>query len=258
MPRKPRQRSCTDYYHVIARGLNKLDIFRNRCEKSRILNLIRENCQEYDVQIYAYCIMSNHFHLLLKAELKELASFMARILAGYAQYYNYKYKRVGYVFQDRYKSQCIESEAYFWNCLKYIHLNPVKAGICKNIGNYNYSSVKEYYYPENKDKGIITEAAYQMNQKRFVNRKLFIDFHYMSDRNFFIDIAEEEFLQRKVIARDILWDMQHELKIPAIEILSYVKTRNLFEDRIRDLFDISGRMTKEIRKALETEVGQDK
>ncbi len=181
---------------------------------------------------------------------------MAKVLASYAQYYNYKHNRVGYVFQERYKSQCIDNESYFWNCLRYIHLNPVKAGICKNIGNYNFSSIKEYYYPEKRSKGILAEAAYEMKQKKFTSRKHFVDFHYMSDRCFFIDVAEEEFLERKAIAREILWDMQCELGLPAAEILSYVKTRDIFESKIKEMFLISERMTKKIRRALENDMGQ--
>lgn len=123
MPREKRQQSSTSIYHVMSRGLNKLAVFRETRERTRLINLIRENLEKYNVEIYAYCIMPNHFHLLIKADLEELASFMAKILAAFAKYYNKKHNRVGYVFQGRYKSQCVENIGYFWNCLRYIHNN---------------------------------------------------------------------------------------------------------------------------------------
>lgn len=258
MPRRHRQKSLTNCYHVIVRGLNKLAVFRDQREKNRILSLIRENYKEYNVKIYAYCIMSNHFHLLLEADLKELASFMAKILASYAQYYNYKHSRVGYVFQDRYRSQCIESDSYFWNCLRYIHLNPVKAGICKNIERYSYSSINDYYRGKENKVEILSATAYEMNKKRFEDRKSFIEFHRMSDRNFFIDIPEEELLQRKEIAKDILQDMQCDLKLPAEEILDYAKTREQFEQKIKEQFGVSKKYAREVRKLIKNELGQGK
>ena len=83
----------------MSRGINKEAIFKEQRERTRMLNLIRENTMEYDVEIYSYCIMPNHFHLLIKADLKELASFMAKVLAKFAKYYNQKHNRVGHVFQ---------------------------------------------------------------------------------------------------------------------------------------------------------------
>ena len=69
---------------------------------------------------------------------------MSKVLAKYAQYYNYKNNRNGHVFQNRFGSECIESERYFWNCLKYIHMNPVKACMVSGLMDYKYSSIKDY------------------------------------------------------------------------------------------------------------------
>lgn len=258
MPRTRRRESATGVYHVVVRGLDKKDVFNEKREKSRILNLIHENFSEYNVEIFAYCIMSNHFHLLLKAELKELASFMAKILAGYAQYYNYKHHRTGYVFQSRYRSQCIETEAYFWNCLRYIHMNPVKANMCNDIMKYQYSSSREYYDPKERDKAILHENAYLASSKRFQGKKEFLEFHRFGSRNIFIDIPEEELGQRKEVAEEVLVEMEYDLKIPAKDILDYARTRAEFECRIRGMFGISKHKAEEIRKLLEDEMGQGK
>lgn len=256
MPRKARQKSSTDCYHIVVRGLNKIAVFEEKREKSRILNLIRENYKEYNIKIYAYCIMSNHFHLLLEADLKDLASFMAKIIASFAHYYNYKHNRTGYVFQSRFRSQCIETQSYFWNCLRYIHLNPVKAGMCKNFMDYMYSSVKEYNYSVKSEERILAESAYEMYEKRFQTKMDFMDFHKLSDRGFFIDMPEDELLQRTETAKEILNDMRYELELPAEEILDYAKTRREFEERLTVRFNISQRYIQAIRKAIESELGR--
>ena len=256
MPRKAREKSQTNCYHIVARGLNKSAIFREKGEKTRILNLIKENYNEYNVKIYAYCIMSNHFHLLLEAELDDLALFISKISASYAHYYNYKHKRVGYVFQGSYRIQWFENDGYFWNCFRYIQINPIKARVCNNIEEYIYSSGEEYYRPHKEGEEIISKEICCMKNKKFETWKDFVDFHKLNDRNFFIDLPEDELKQRVRIANEILWDMQYEMRLPAIEILNYAKTRTIFEDKIRDFFNISKKSVQEIRKLIESELGQ--
>ena len=100
--------------------------------------------KEQKVRIIGYCIMSNHAHMLIQADnIKELSKYMQRLNMKYGIYYNKKYNRVGYVFRDRYLSEGIYNERYFYTCLKYIFNNPVKAGICKNPRDYKYSNCKK-------------------------------------------------------------------------------------------------------------------
>ena len=144
MPLKRRQKSGTDLYHVIAKGINKERTFNQSREKTYLKKIIKKIKKKYEnVEIYAYCIMSNHIHLILKAEFPELSLFMAAVLAEYANYYNYKHHRNGHVFQNRFVSECIETERYFWNCLRYIHLNPVKARVVKEAARY--ANVKHFF-----------------------------------------------------------------------------------------------------------------
>ena len=103
--------------------------------------------------------MPNHFHLLIKASLSDLSAFMAVISSKYASYYNYKHKRSGVVFQNRFQSQCIEDANYFWNCLRYIHLNPVKAKLCKDPRSYKYGSMNELCKIRKKE--ILDENVYK-------------------------------------------------------------------------------------------------
>lgn len=252
MSRRARRESATGFYHVINRGIEKTPIFLEHREKLRLLSLISKNFEQYNIKIYAYCIMSNHFHLLVHADIKELASFMAKVSAAYAQYYNYKHQRTGFVFQNRYKSQCIESEGYFWNCIRYIHMNPQKAHLCENFAQYRYSSFGEYCNPEIKKRKLLYKNAHIAVKKRF-STKEFLEFHREERSHIFIDTPEDMFLQRKVIAEKILKNMEEKMHMPAIEILDYTKSRNLFDEAIREKCKISQKTAKEIRKVIETE-----
>ncbi|WP_159459878.1 REP-associated tyrosine transposase [Dorea phocaeensis] len=254
MPRKPRQESLTGYYHVTTRGLNKELIFNENREKSRILNIIRENYQKFNVKIFAYCIMQNHIHLLVKSEKEDLSSFMAKILAEYAKYYNYKHKRVGYVFQGRFHSQCIESEEHFWNCLRYIHLNPLKAKMCKNVQSYRYSSAQEYFDPAKYKKGILSSEGYDMNVGLLDGTKAFEEFHRIESSKVFADIPEEELMQQKEIARMFLENISKDFELSKEEILDWCDMRNLFESIIANQFEISKRAAKKLQKLLREEM----
>ena len=144
MPRTARSRSSTDMYHVIARGINKEPIFKQKREKNNFIRLLLKHLKDRDIEIYAYVIMSTHFHILIRVDLKLLSNYLAIVLAEFAEYYNYKHNRNGHVFQDRFKSECVETEQYFWNCMRYIHMNPVNANLVNDPLNYNFSSLKEY------------------------------------------------------------------------------------------------------------------
>ena len=254
MPRKPREKSSTGIYHVTNRGINKLPIFNSNRGKTRFQNLLKKYKEEYDVQIYAYCIMSNHFHLLIKADLEELASFMAKILAAYAIYYNQFHQRKGYVFEGRYKSQCIETESYFWNCLRYIHRNPIKANICKTIDGYKYSSMGEYY-KEKSVEIIIDNTTIKMIKEKF-NKKEFYEFHKEETDKYmlFIDTPEEVYTQQKTKAEIIFEQMQKDFQMKGEEILDDINVRNLLDNIIKQFLNISLKKAKKIRN----EIGNDK
>lgn len=254
MPRKSRRKSLMGMYHVMTRGIDKLAVFEQTREKIRILSLIRENYEEYGIQIHAYCIMSNHIHLLIKAELKELASFMAKVLASYAIYYNYKHDRVGYVFQNRFKSQCIDEESYYWNCLRYIHMNPIHANLCPSIRDYKYSSIQEYNGIKAGKSKLLHEDAFTMCKGRFWTPEDFFAFHKQTCREVFVDMSKDELNQKKSIAIEILRDMQNECKIQVEEIFDYFKLREELDRKIRDTLQLSGRAAKEIRELIKVEV----
>ena len=144
MPRTARKKSKTEQYHVMLRGINQQQIFLDDEDCEKFIEVLQASKTASCFELYAYCLMGNHIHLLLKTIGEELDQIFKRIGARYVYWYNWKYRRVGHLFQDRFKSECIEDDMYFLSVLRYIHQNPVKAGLCDTIEEYRWSSYKEY------------------------------------------------------------------------------------------------------------------
>ena len=132
------------FYHLISRGNERKVIFQSNEDYELFLECLEEACCRFDVQIHTYCLMPNHIHLLAQTKEANLSQFMKRLLDVYTIRYNRRHKRYGHLFQGRYKSYLIEED----NCLvalsRYIHLNPVKAGIVKHARMYPRSSMSYY------------------------------------------------------------------------------------------------------------------
>ncbi|WP_061212796.1 transposase [Syntrophomonas wolfei] len=144
MPRVRRALSSTGIYHIIVRGINKQNIFVENGDNERFIDTLAGYQKEIEYEIYAYCLMGNHVHLLMKEGNEEIGNTMRRIGISYAYWYNWQYNRIGHLFQDRFKSEPVEDDAYFLTVLRYIHQNPVKAGLSSDIETYKWSSYKEY------------------------------------------------------------------------------------------------------------------
>lgn len=127
-------------YHITSRGNAKQSIFNNTEDRIHFLFLLEQVVHRYNWQCHAYCLMGNHFHLLLETLDPSLSSGMRQLNGSYTQAYNRKYKTVGHLFQGRYKSILIEKEAYLLELSRYIVLNPVRALIVSDPANYRWSS----------------------------------------------------------------------------------------------------------------------
>ncbi len=127
------------------RGINKQEIFSSEYDYEKLKEIIFSIKDSFGIEIYAYCMMPNHVHLFLReAEQGGISDFMKRILSHYAGWYNFKYERTGHLFANRYKSLPVEDDCYFLTLAKYIHRNPVKAGIADKLQDYRYSSFSDY------------------------------------------------------------------------------------------------------------------
>ncbi len=144
MPRAKRVESETGIYHVLLSGINKQTIFKDEEDNEQFLVTVNQFKKQSGYQLLAYCLMGNHIHLLMKTEGEALGQVFRRIGASFVYWYNRKYDRMGHLFQDRFKSEVVETDNYLLTCLRYIHQNPVKAGIVEDIESYVWSSYLEY------------------------------------------------------------------------------------------------------------------
>ena len=128
MARQARQQSQSGIYHLILRGINKQVIFEDHEDRGKFLWCLRYYKESGQYQVYGYCLMSNHIHLLIKEGQEPIATTMKRIGVSYVSWFNRKYERCGHLFQDRFRSRPVESDEYFLTVLRYIHQNPVQSG----------------------------------------------------------------------------------------------------------------------------------
>lgn len=143
MVRTRRILSESGYYHVTARGNGRQVIFECDDDRRTFLTMASEATKRHNITVIAWCLMSNHVHLLLQDGSNQLSKMMHTLLGSYASYFNRTYGNVGHVFQERFNSSPIESDSYLLETVRYIHNNPVKAGICV-VEDYPWSSFHEY------------------------------------------------------------------------------------------------------------------
>jgi Transposase and inactivated derivatives len=144
MARYARKTSQTGIYHIMVRGINGHNIFHDEDDYKRYLETLSRISDEGEAQVLGYCLMSNHVHLLISEGKDSISLIMKRLGGSYAYWYNWKYERKGYVFQDRFKSENVEDDAYLQTVIRYIHRNPVKAGIVEKPEAYLWSSSSVY------------------------------------------------------------------------------------------------------------------
>ncbi|SFQ98324.1 REP element-mobilizing transposase RayT [Desulfoscipio geothermicus DSM 3669] len=144
MGRTPRLSAPDTVYHVICRGNNRQKIFMNNRDYFKYLEFWRHYKKELNVTIYAYVLMPNHVHWLLKTGETPLPEIIHRIHSNYARWFNYRHERVGHLFQGRYKSIICKEDSYLLTLARYIHLNPVRAGLTKKVHLYPWSSYHSY------------------------------------------------------------------------------------------------------------------
>lgn len=153
MPRVARLRGEFTTYHIILRGNEKKNIFPDSVDKQRFLEILERLREKNNFHIYAYCLMDNHLHLIIYDNGNDISSIMKSLNVSYAMYFNRKHKRVGHLFQDRFKSEIVDDDTYLLELSKYIHNNPVKAGMVTDALKYRWSSFAHYVGGDSNDKG---------------------------------------------------------------------------------------------------------
>lgn len=199
MARLARQISESGLYHIVFRGVNRQRIFEEACDYSKLRDILIDLKEEMKYEVYAYCFMSNHVHILLKEkEMGDISLIMKRLLTKYARWYNVKYQRSGALIANRYKSKPVEADEYFLSIVRYIHQNPTRAQVTNNIEDYEWSSYKEY---TKENKGLCDKFfVFDM-----MTKKEFIEFHKKEEESTFsvddrIKISDDE-IRRKILRK---------------------------------------------------------
>ena len=164
MPRSARKESGVGIYHVMMRGINRQAIFDDEEDCHRFMDILADLPFQHDddgnllpirtCAIYAWCLMMNHFHLLVMEKDWKIAEVIKSLASSYVFYYNKKNERIGHLFQERFKSEPCNDMEYFTTLLRYIHQNPVKAGIVENAADYEWSSWKQDYLRDPDELGL--------------------------------------------------------------------------------------------------------
>ena len=136
------------FYHVTARGNERKNIFLSRRDYEKFLSYLTEAINKYGILLHAFVLMANHYHLILETPNANLSSFMHSLNSAYTTYFNIKREQSGHLFQGRYKAILVDADNYLLELSRYIHLNPVRAGIVGRPEDYPYSSFRVYIFPK--------------------------------------------------------------------------------------------------------------
>jgi REP element-mobilizing transposase RayT len=139
-----------------------MDLFRDNNDHYKFLSILQDVKDLHGFWLYSYCLMKNHAHLLIQEDKIEIPKIMKSVCIRFAIYFNQKYDRVGHVFQDRFKSELIDGETYFIVCARYIHRNPLKAGIVSDLASYRWSSYPAYATPRSYDELVDKKFLYEI------------------------------------------------------------------------------------------------
>ncbi len=216
MPRLPRQKSESGIYHIMLRGINQQTIFEEEEDYIKFLSTLETYKIVSGYKVFAYCLMSNHIHILLKVEKEDLDLIMKRIAGSYVYWYNWKYYRKGHLFEDRFRSEPIDDEHYLLTVLRYIHQNPVKAKIVENIDKYKYSSYNEY----TTSNGMLVDTEFMLNM---LSKEYFIEFHNEKNEDVCLDIDTQKFRISDRDAKKIIEEITNCKNITEIQSLSVEK-----------------------------------
>ena len=136
MPRTPRRELPDGIYHVTSRGVARAAITRDNHDYVALRSQLREVIRKFGWNVFAYCLMPNHYHLIIETERELLSAGMHRLNGLYAQHFNRRHDRVGHVFQNRYQVSVIESDEHLLTAVVYVGQNPVRAGLCERASEW--------------------------------------------------------------------------------------------------------------------------
>jgi len=187
MPRNTRVKSESGIYHIMLRGINQQLIFEDEEDDRKFLEVLKDCKAVSGYKLFAYCLMGNHIHLLIKVEKEDLEQIFKRIGGRYVYWYNGKYSRAGHLFQDRYKSEPVETDEYFLTVLRYIHQNPVNANISKKVDGYLWSGYNDYINPKD---GQLTDTDFVLEM---IGKVEFVRYNNQVNNDKCLELEDKKF-----------------------------------------------------------------
>ena len=196
MGRQARQMSASGYYHVVFRGINRQHLFEEESDFLYFLESLKQLKTEMLFELHAYCLMSNHVHLLMREkQTGDISLVMKRLLTKYAMYFNRRYGRSGALIASRYKSVPVEIDEYFIPLIRYMHQNPIRDGIANKPEDYKFSSYSDYVQG-----GNLTDTTFSLN---LLGKAEWLMLHQIvSEDNF--DVSGKKHLFEEEIRRRIV------------------------------------------------------
>ena len=247
MPRQARQKSSTGIYHIMLRGINKQVIFEDDEDRKKFIETLKTYKAISGYKIFAYCLMSNHAHILLKVGQEDIDLIVRRIAGSYVYWFNWKHYRRGHLFQERYKSEPVENDGYLKTVLRYIHQNPVKAGLCSKAENYEFSSYNEFI----KSNADLIDLAFVLS---IISKEDFIKFHKEYSVDQCLDIEEKEYRLSDADAKAMIVKISKCKSVAEFQLLerqqrdSYIKKLRKKGLSIRQISRVAGISFAIVRK----------
>lgn len=207
MARKPRVHFPGAFYHVISRGNQGQTIFHDDADRRHYLSLLREVKTRYGWKYYAYVLMGNHVHLLAEVGGVPLSKIMQNLQFRYTRYYNRRYKKMGHLFQGRYKAILCDQESYLLELVRYIHLNPLRAGLIRQIDRYRWSSHPIYLQGDERQGVSVTAVLEQFAGKRVEAIRRYRSFIHdgleQGHREDYYRVIEQRFLGNEEFVQEV-------------------------------------------------------
>lgn len=257
MGRKPRLIVENGVYHVISRGVNEIEIFKEEDDFKFFLKILIEDKVKNSVSVLSYCLMKTHYHLLIKIKNPNLSQFIQILNTKYAKYFNSKNFRLGNLFMNRFKSYYIDNEGYLLNVSRYIHLNPVEANIVKKPEEYKWSSFKEII--NNEKKLVDIEELFSLTKTNCQTYRSYVEeiinFYYSSELDSFYKNGElKNYLSKleKTFGKEIF-----ENRYLRDIVIKYLVDKKFDFNEIREIFNISKEQVSRIKSKTDKKLTSD-
>ena len=245
MPRQARVKGEFSIYHIIQRGNERKSLFLSDNDRLRFIETLERMKKKYNFLLYAYCLMDNHVHLLIDDNGNDISRLVKSINISYAYYFNRTYKRCGHLFQDRFRSELVDNDGYLLEVSRYIHNNPVAAGVVKEPSEYSWSSYNIYTGMARDIYGLIDKGRIlsTFSSSRVKAIKEYVDYVYKEEGKHvnIMDVEDKisdehyntDYISSMEQARIIIKEAAKSKKISNEELINQIKTRNELMKQIR-------------------------